>query len=210
MEERLLLVDTDIFALLAASNLLDDLAASVGFTANEIRHLPALPKQIERGRSFRRYDESSRTAILTKCDATGKWNQRPISVETFDQLTQTKGIDEGEALLFTTLMENPGYFLATGDVKSLVALGQSKELGELRNRIRGRVISLEIALLMLVHALGATVVGSRLKPFSAIHKTVDILFGTKDVFDDSETIRQVTSYLNDLRSRMGDDLLYLG
>lgn len=126
----------------------------------------------------------------------------------FDRLLSVDGIDEGEAFLFATLAEHPACLLTTGDGRSLVALGQALELQDVRDQVRGRIVPLEAALILLVRRLGATVVGARLKPLAAIHRTIDIVFGTKDEFDDAEAVRQITSYLDSLRQSMGDDLLY--
>ena len=63
MTDRLLLVDSDLFVLLSAAGLLDELAAALGFTPDAIRRLTALPHQVRKGRTFRRYDESLRQAV---------------------------------------------------------------------------------------------------------------------------------------------------
>lgn len=207
MTERLLLVDSDVFVLLGAAGLLDELAVALGFTPDAIRRLPALPHQLRKGRTFRRYDESARQAAGVRCDVALPLDERPDTA-TFDRLLSVDGIDEGEAFFFATLAERPACLLTTGDGRSLVALGQAPELQDVRDQVRGRIVPLEAALILLVRRLGATVVGARLKPLAAIHRTIDIVFGTKDEFDEVETVRQITSYLDSLRQSMGDDLLY--
>ena len=210
MTERLLLVDSDVFVLLSAAGLLEELATVLGFAPDAIRRLPALPHQLQKGRSFRRYDLAARTTVLTKCEATASWDERPADNERFDRLVSVDGIDEGEAFFFATLSERPACLLTTGDSKALVALGNASDLADVRDQIRGRIVPLEGALLLLVRSLGAEAVGSRLKPLAPAHRTIDILFGTKDHFDDDEAVRQITSYLDSLRQSLGDDLLFNG
>ena len=210
MTERLLLVDSDVFVLLSAAGLLDELATVLGFAPDAIRRLSALPYQLQKGRSFRRYDLAARTTVLTKCEATASWEERPADNERFDRLVSVDGIDEGEAFFFATLSERHACLLTTGDSKALVALGNASDLADVRDQVRGRIVALEGALLLLVRSLGAEAVGSRLKPLASVHRTIDILFGTKDHFDDDEAVRQITSYLDSLRQSMGDDLLFNG
>lgn len=208
MTERLLLVDSDVFVLLSAAGLLDDLVAVLGFAADAVRRLPALPHQLQKGRSFQRYDSAAREAVLAKCEATPSWDARPADSTRFDRLVAVDGIDEGEAFFFATLAERPACLLTTGDNRALVALGNASDLADVRDQIRGRLVALEGALLLLVRSLGAETVGSRLKPLASVHRTIDIVFGTKDHFDDAEAVRQITSYLDSLRQSIGDDLLY--
>ena len=207
MTDRLLLVDSDVFVLLSAAGLLDELAAALGFTPDAIRRLPALPHQLRKGRTFRRYDESARQAAAARCEAVLPLDEQPDKLA-FGRMLSVDGIDEGEAFLFATLAERHACLLATGDSRSLIALGQAPEMQDVRDQVRGRIVPLEAALILLVRRLGATAVGPRLKPLAAVHRTIDIVFGTKDEFDDAETVRQITSYLDSLRQSMGGDLLY--
>lgn len=208
MSERLLLVDSDLFVLFGAAGLLDDLAVALGFTPDEIRRLPALPHQLHKGRTFRRYDESARQAAAARCDTALPLEERPADTATFGRLVSVDGIDEVEAFFFTTLAERSACLLTTGDNRSLVALGQAVDLRDVRDRVRGRIVPLEAALILLVRKFGASAIGRKLKPLAAVHRTIDIVFGTKEDFDDAEAVRQITSYLNSLRQSLSDDLLY--
>jgi hypothetical protein len=176
MNERILLIDSDIFVLLSAAGVLDDLIECLGFKQSNVRRLTALV-------------------------------DRPASNAHWEALLSVDQIDEGEASLFAKLADGNASLLATGDQRSLIALGNSDQLSLFRKEIRGRVICLESALLRLVYSLGAEVVGEAFQPLRGIDAKIDIFFGHKTEFITEEVVRQLPSYLNDLRGKLGDDFL---
>ena len=208
MSERILLIDSDIFVLLSAAGLLDDLVACLGFELSAARRLDALPHQLQRGRSFRRYDEAARSEALTRCHEIRSIEDRPTSSEHWEKLISVDYIDEGEAFLFAKLAEASASLLTTGDQRSLIALGKAEGLNSFRDEIRGRVVSLESALLLLVQSVGAQSVGEALQRLRGVITRIDVLFGYKTEFVEEEIVRQLNSYLKDLREKLGDD--YLG
>lgn len=207
MSERILLIDSDIFVLLSAAGLLDDLVACLGFELSDVRRLDALPHQLQRGRSFQRYDEIARTEALTRCHEVRSIEDRPTSSEHWEKLISVDDIDEGEALLFAKLAEVSASLLTTGDQRSLIALGKADGLNSLRDQIRGRVLSLESALLLLVQRVGAQSVGEAFQRLRGVNTKIDVLFGYKSEFVEEEIVRQLSSYLKDLREKLGDDFL---
>lgn len=207
MSERILLIDSDIFVLLSAAGLLDDLVACLGFELSNVRRLDALPHQLERGRSFRRYDENARNEALTRCREVRSIEERPTSSEHWEKLISVEDIDEGEALLFAKLAEVSASFLTTGDQRSLIALGKAEGLNNFRDQIRGRVVTLESALLLLVQSVGAQTVGAAFQRLPGVNTKIDLLFRYKTEFVEEEIERQLTSYINDLREKLGDDFV---
>lgn len=207
MSERVLLIDSDIFVLLSAAGVLDVLINCLGFSRSNVRRLAALPKQLERGRAFRRYDQAFRDKALACCEEFPAMVDRPTSDAHLEALISVDQIDEGEAILFAKLAECNASLLATGDQRSLIALGNADQLSLFRDKIRGRVICLESALLLLVRSLGAEVVGKAFQRLRGVDKKIDILFGHKTEFMTEEIVRQLSSYLTDLRGKLGDDFL---
>ena len=207
MSERILLIDSDIFVLLSAAGLLDRLIACLGFEKTSVRRLAALPHQLQRGRSFRRYHQAVRDDAVTRCSEIPAIKDRPISSEHWEKLISVDQIDEGEALLFAKLAEGSASLLTTGDQRSLIALGNAEGLDSFRDEIRGRVVCLESALLLLVKSVGAQSVGEAFQRLRGVNTTIDVLFGFKSEFSDEETVRQLSSYLVDLRGKHGDDFL---
>lgn len=209
MAESLLLVDSDVFALLSAVGLMDELTMALGLTRDAVRRLPALGKQLQPNKSIgRKYPEPQRQQALRECEATQVFVDRPQDHSLQARLTRVENIDVGEAALLAALAEQPGWLLTTGDKRSLISLGQANELADVRDNVRGRIVALETAILLLVQRLGAGEVGHRFQSIPGAHTTIDIFFRYKQTFDDAEAIAQITSYLNDLRQKMGDDLLF--
>ena len=209
MTDRVLLVDSDAFVLLSASGLLPELAVALGLDPDDVRCLPALRHQLRAGRSIaRRLPPAAVEQARLAAEVASPWTTPPPDANLLQRLQFVPQIDDGEALLLATLVEQPAFLLTTGDKRSLIALGQSAALPDVRDQVRGRIVAVETALVLLVKRLGATEVGQRLQPFASVHRTVDILFGTKTDFDETETLRQITSYLADLTRQIGDDLLF--
>lgn len=208
MSGRVLLVDSDIFAILAAAELLQELAAALAIKPADLRRLPALPHQLRKGRSLqRRLTEEQRQRAIALAEAITPLNDRPCDDSLIEQLS-VENIDPGEALLFATLCEQSAWLLTTGDRRSLIALGSDVRCETVRARLAGRILALESALVLIVRRLGAAETGRRLLPLCKAHHTLDILFGHKTTFDDVETFRQLDSYLRDLQQHVGTDLLF--
>ena len=122
---------------------------------------------------------------------------RRISSEHWEKLISVDQTDEGSASLLTT-----------GDQRSLISLGNAEGLDSFRDEIRGRVVCLESALLLLVKSLGAQSVGEAFQRLRGVNTKTDVLFGFKSEFSDEETVRQLSSYLVELRGKLGDDFLF--
>lgn len=207
MSDPLLLVDSDVFVLLAAADLLDSFAESVGIAPANIRRLPALPYQIDRGRSLRKqFSIEALGRARRACDRYQSIESGPDDLDRVTRFQQVPLIDDGEALLFSLLCEQPLSLLTTGDKRALIALAGAKSLSADRDLLCGRIVSLEAALLRLVKHLGAEEVGRRFCPLWTTHATVEVIFGHKAAFDDTECLRQLTSYLGDLIRQVGSDL----
>lgn len=208
MSGRVLLIDSDIFAILAAADLLQELALVLAIESADLRRLPALPHQLRKGRSFqRKFTEEQRQLALAAAEAVAPLTDRPSDNSLIEQLS-IENIDPGEALLFATLCEQSAWLLTTGDRRSLIALGSDVRCKTARTRLAGRILALESALALLVRRLGAAETGRRLLLLCKAHHTLDILFGHKTKFDDAETFRQLDSYLRDLQQHVGTDLLF--
>lgn len=114
MATPLLLVDSDVFALLSSVGLLGDLIAELGVAETDVRRLPALLTQLRPdksiGRKFRDL-ESARQNAIRQTDATVPLTARPHDENMRMRLEATAEIDPGEGLLMVLLAENPGWLL---------------------------------------------------------------------------------------------------
>lgn len=207
MSSPLLLIDTDLFVLLAGAGLLGDLAECLGIPPENIRRLPTVQYQIKKPKFTLNIPPDELARLHSAITSTAAWTDSPEDTSLLERL-KVNNIDTGEAQLFATLLEHPVYLLGSGDKRAMIALGASPELVDVRAALQGRVLSLETALILLVQKFGAAYIGPKLKPLAAKNTTIYILFGTKTTFDDAEAIRQISSYLDDLVAKIGPPLLY--
>jgi hypothetical protein len=150
----LLCVDSDIFTLMAAAGRLDRLPALAGVAPDAIRRLAALPHMLAKGKAFRDYPQAARDTALAAANVVPGLTERPTDNNTYNRLAGTPGIDPGEALLFAVMAEQPVYWLATADRRSLVSLATAAEVDDIRQRVAGRVVSFEAVFFRLVEADG--------------------------------------------------------
>lgn len=197
---KLLFIDSDIFALLSAANLLDQFAKAVECTVEEMRRLPALRYQIMRKKFREKYSPECLERILSDCERIPEVQERPEDDDVFQMLLDIPDIDEGEALLLALLGETPSSLLATGDKRCLKALAGTSVLTSFKSSVGGRIICLEVAVVRLIIQEGVQIIGTRFKTLQldTVNKTLAIVFGTKVEFDHQESIRQLNSYANSL------------
>lgn len=208
MSSPILLIDTDLFVLLAGAGLLPHLAQCLGVPHENMRRLPSLQSQIKSKRFIDKIPVAELARLQQAINDIPAWTDSPADTAVLDRLAAVPDIDPGEALLFATLYEQPVYLLASGDKRSMIALGNAPGLDDVRTAIKGRIVSLETALTLLVNQNGAAFIGPALQPLAPKHKTIDILIGTKTTFDNNEAIRQIRSYLDNLVAQIGPSLLY--
>ena len=209
MADRLLLMDSDIFVLLAGAGLLDRAITALGFSVEKVRRLAALPHQLRKGRSFRqRFPGPIRSLALAECQRVAAIENRPDDDDALARLIAIDDIDEGEALLLALTAESDVCYLASGDKRALVALATRDAVQKIRQAVAGRIISLEIVLEALVEAEGAANVGPALASIRAANTTINVLFGHQTDFDQQDRLRAIASYRDDLIRQVGEDFLY--
>ena len=209
MPVRLLIVDSDIFVLLSAAGRLDRVAELLGVSVADIRRLPALPSQLERGKNFKKnYSDAVRATASAKCQTVPPIEGRPDDDDRFQRLVETNNIDEGEALLFALVSENEHFYLASGDKRSMVALGTTGALADVRTAVAGRVICLEATLKMLIEADGVAVTAAAFAAVREAHQTLRVVFSEAAATNQAECLHYIASYFNELVGKVGIGLLY--
>ena len=99
-----LLVDSDAFCKLAASDLLSDAAALFHAELGECGRLPALPHMLRRGQLRRTYGTTACDRLIPLAES-----MPPVvdsSTSWLEQLTHIPDIDPGEAILFATAADS--------------------------------------------------------------------------------------------------------
>lgn len=199
----LLYLDSDLFVLLAGANLLGDLIEGVGFDVKTTRRLRPLPRMLERGALSRRLPRSLRQRALAWCSVIPGIEAAP-SPRTVDRLLRLEDLDPGEAILFALAAEAEGSLIGTGDQRACRALGRAQGLGDVRDRLMGKVICLEASLEALLKRMDFREFAEALTTVREHNQTLRVLSsqGAATPQEDFETA--LTSYLDDLASEAGE------
>ena len=193
----LLLIDTDILVLLAASGLLEQVTSSLGYESSQLRRLAAAPHQIRKSKSFR---DQFGQAVLLKIEpivAMILAAEAPTNLELLDELNSTEFIDEGEAQLMALAASQHLSLLVTGDKRAVIALAASTAHSCI-GALQGKIVSLEAAILILLTKIQACELR---KAFSAVlqHKTLRIVLSESTTTNHKNCVAAVESYYEDLR-----------
>ncbi len=207
---RLLLIDTDVFVLLAAAGLINRVAELLGFEIDHIRRLYPVEHQLTRGKKFReKYPQAVRDTALRAARAIIPLTDRPEDDSLLQRLVVTD-IDEGEALMFALMAENSSWFLATGDRRALVALSKNKDLTKLRASLAGRLVCLEMMLRKLVRADGVEKIAAAFAPVRDCDTKLRVVFSEANATSLDGCLEGIDSYLAGLRREVDQNLLYEG
>jgi hypothetical protein len=138
MSDGLLLVDSDIFVVLAVAGRLEATAELLGFDMARLRRLEALPHMLSRGKKFKELTSDQRTVALEVATVVTPLTSRPNDDGILQQLAAV--IDPGEALLLSLVCEQPLTWLTSGDVKAMKAVCGTNGLESVKSAIKGRIL----------------------------------------------------------------------
>lgn len=146
----LLLIDNDIFCKLGAAHLFLDAVASLGAYYDQCRRTPALPYMLRKGSL-----QNHLGPDLALCLGPLANSIDPISAPSTDwlsPLTTVPDIDPGEAVLFAAAAQDGQQqsLILTEDKRAVVAL---KDVVAHRDRLSGRIVTLEAILIHLMDTL---------------------------------------------------------
>jgi len=181
--EHSLLLDSDIFIILGGCGLLGTTLTDLGFQETCAYRLQALPYMLKKGKLKNTYPKT----LLNRVD---RWTRRiaaitdaPVSDVDRRMIDATDGIGEnsiqpGEAMLLALVMENPSYYLATGDKRALKALASTPALRDIRDAVAGRVICLETVVSTLILKHGHQSMAEAFEPMVGNHGTLSRIFSS--------------------------------
>jgi hypothetical protein len=208
MGERLLLVDSDVFIILSAAGYLERAICLLGFRFEAARRLPALESQLIRGAAFRdRYPDAVRHEALKCCGMVASLTERPDDSSVLDSLALVSDIDEGEAVMYALLKEQPSWLLVSGDKRAMCALAATPELSAVHNALTGRIICLEALIRKLVERDGIQPVAKAFAPLGAISKTLSVVFSKGETTSLADCMKALDDYLRDLTKQVGAGFL---
>lgn len=199
----MLLIDTDMLVLLAASGLLERVVVQLGYTMQEVRRLPASIHQIRKSRSLRnQYGAVVLERALPLVEAieeVGAARDQAL----LDQLNAV--MDAGEAQLTALAVEHHGSLLVSGDKRALRGLMNCAD-PVLLQAMQGRIVTLEAALWLLLRDSPVSELRDALQ-IAPLHATLRIVFSEVNLSSADGCESAVSSYLANLKTEFGD-LLY--
>lgn len=203
MAEPHLLIDNDLFVLLAGANLLDAALEVFGFDRSRVEILPALPHMVRKGKRFQQLKSTGLQDLVLAACATVKTVASP-AIEIQERLSACTDVDPGEVVLFGRLVESATMLLASGDRRAILVVGANPSIRDLRSSIIGRVACLEIVLQRLVRQFGAERIAEAFQVFPD-HKSLQIFFSPLNSTNQEACLASIDSYLRDLNRTVGDD-----
>ena len=146
----LLLIDNDILCKLGAAHLFLDAVASLGAYYDQCRRIPALPHMLRRGSLRDRLGPDLARCLVPLANSIDSITGP--STDWLSPLTNVPDIDPGEAMLFAATAQDDRQrsLILTGDKRAVVAL---KDVAPHRDRLNGRIVTLEAILIHLLDTL---------------------------------------------------------
>jgi hypothetical protein len=207
---KALFFDTDILVLMAGANLIEDLVEALG--AERAYRLAALDPMLQRalvgkGSLARQFSPG----ILQRAQA---WagdltpiRDRPADDRLFESLLEVRDIDPGEALLFEAVAHLPAGVVATADKRACEVLATAESLSEVRDRLHGKILCLEVALEILLERVGYARLAERLSVLRECSGTLRLLLREGAATPQRDFLSGLESYKREIEGLAGP-LLY--
>jgi hypothetical protein len=207
MSDGALVIDNDAFILLSAAGLLQAAIAALGFDGKAVR-LATLPFVIGRNKKLQKqYSGDALIRAKLACDDVSELSSAP-SPEILQRLAAVPDIDDGEAVLYGVLHENPNYLLLSGDKRAMIALAGSADLTDVRAKIAGRVVCVEKVISLLLASLGLDHVAKAMLPVRDSSGALKVIFSDGNCSDEAACTYAVSTYIVDLEVKVGVGFLY--
>jgi len=162
---------------------------------------------IRRSKKFQQlYRQIVCDRVLEACASVPEITDRP-SDDLFQTLIAFPEIDDGEALLYAMLAQQPTFMLASADKRAMKIVGSLDNPTGIRDSVAGRVIALETVLRQLVAQDGVEPIAEAFASFPD-HKTLQVVFSPVNSSDKQRCLASIESYLRELKGEVGDDFLY--
>lgn len=198
-----LLLDNDIYYVLAGTDTLDDFLALLQVSDENVYVLPTLKRVVQGHTSTYAPEQRGRC-----CEYYARFRETILSEEEEDRVcefTKIKKIDDGEARLLARLTSGGDRDLMTKDTNFVGALGKLPE--EYKEKVKGRIMVLEHVLLFLYLRYGHAYMVEHIAPFCAHDKKLMVLLSAGGQADEESFAAGLQSYINKARNKYGE-LLY--
>jgi hypothetical protein len=207
-DQRLLLIDSDIFVLLAGAGMLEKVIELLGFEIKDVRRLNALPSQLERGRMTKRYPENVRARARETALKIPVLKEEPADQTMVDRLVQVSDIDGGEGVIYSLVAQNKACLLASADVRAMKALAGGETVRDVKEALKGRIICLEYVIKLLLREVGLSQTATAFVQVRECNTTLRVVFSEGNVTNADQCNASVASYFKFLKGCVGDGYLY--
>ena len=208
MAKAALLIDSDVFLVLAGAGVLDQAIELLGCDRDCAFRRAPLPQMIGRSASLQAcYSADVRRRAQVACTQIAGIGDRPRD-DILQRLLTVTDIDDGEALLYGLLAECPLYLLASGDKRAMLALSGEPSVADIREAVAGRVICLESILRRMVLRDGVNKVAPHFRCVRDSHQSLRVILSDANSSDQAQCLKALDSYLRDLTRAVGQDFLY--
>lgn len=165
-----LLIDSDIFVVLAASESIDVWLGMLGLSFENACVLPSLQFMLKAGKPMYNKINERIPNHLKKIQDTEKHFQRlPENKNAGDiDMFKCHGIDDGESSLFAHLKQHEADLMITKDCRCLETLSQGKK--NIKRHVCGRIYCFEQVLMGLYRAKGFDFMVAQFQPIRACDK----------------------------------------
>jgi len=193
------LLDNDFFAKTDAAGLLQSVLVAFGLTLPDCACLASLAPKLRRGKWAR---ELGAAAVALEATAAGITHVPDAPAATLAKVQGVRDIDPGEAVLFALAAGSDSLLLFTGDKRALRAVAG---IPEIRTELAGRIVTLEMAMLLVCRAVGVRKVKAALAASPVKDNALTCILGAGP---DEEVFKAFKSYQESLAAEVGSDLLW--
>ena len=199
-----LLIDNDIFIIIAGAKLLSSAISILGFDPANARRLYTLPHVVQKKKI---YSIDIIERVVKACEYVSAIVEAP-DYTIYQQLGEEVKIDPGEAILYALLAEHGSFFLTSKDKNAMRALTHAPSLQYIKSAIAGRVICLETILLMLIDRYGVERIGRALAPMLPTNVILGIALSPGCIGQPDECRTALSAYHRNLLNDVGSDFLW--
>jgi len=199
------LIDNDALLKLAQYDLLESGLAAFGIAREDVRVLHTAKYALlpAKNRLKRCKTEDCAVRLEAFLSSIPPIEEDAGSPDEFDALNGHPSIDAGEARLFAAAASGQETIVITGDKRALAALGEATEFADLKTRLSGKILSLELFFRFLIEVdFASTQISVRRQP--GVDKALTIAFGTSHPAPIASVQEALDSYVKHLQGTVGD------
>ncbi|WP_242034288.1 hypothetical protein [Richelia sinica] len=201
-------MDNDVIRKLVACSLFSEAISSLELDETDLRVLPDAKYVLRKNKEIRKTHPenviNSAIAIIEKCPKiqliAPNEELEEIRLNEIGQLQTIEGIDSGEQIIITATRFEESFYVTTGDKRWTTALTNAPQLGEIRERLIGRVICFEQLILKSIDSQGFDKVLNRVLPARYCDTALRAAFGSGEKSTEENVKQALQGYIEHLQT----------